>query len=49
MRGGVFRSSGQQFDKNKVTNYNRSKDIRGMHSMGRYLYSWFKQSDDYEV
>lgn len=30
MRRYVLRSSGQQFDKNKVTNYNKSKDTRVM-------------------
>jgi hypothetical protein len=30
MRRYVFRSSSHRFDKNKVTNYNKSKDIRVM-------------------
>jgi hypothetical protein len=30
MRKYVFRSAGQQFDRDKVTNYNKSKDIRVM-------------------
>lgn len=30
MRKYVFRSTGQQFHHNKVTNYNKSKDIRVM-------------------
>jgi hypothetical protein len=30
MRKYVFHSTGQQFDRDKVTNYNKSKDIRVM-------------------
>jgi hypothetical protein len=50
MRKYVFRSASQQHDRDKVTTYNKRKDIRVMvDGMGSYLSGWFERPYGYKA
>jgi hypothetical protein len=50
MRKYVFRSASQHHDRDKVTTYNKCKDIRvTVDDMGSYLSSWFERPYGHEA